>query len=286
MEDVQDEEIPDLVDDDDIGPFDTRIESLPKQAGSLTNESTPFSRNADAGASTSSGSRRRHLSTAPSWSSISVKSFEEITGKKAGVPLHNIAQQDPYKLRCEAAEADADNYHEYWPFDNQRQYILGRWFLLSKTSKGRIEDYCKDIVSEGTGFKNAQEWKDKVHRIPWGIANDDFYSSSFPIKTRMEDRRGPQQVTFFYRDILGVIRFLLGHGPFKDNLTYGPERHYVAGSSGDGDPIRAYGGMHTGDWWWDLQQEPELPDGATIVPLIISTDKTRTRGMWRCGQSM
>jgi hypothetical protein len=30
--------------------------------------------------------------------------------------------------------------------------------------------------------------------------------------------------------------------------------------------------MHTVEWWWDTQQN--LPRGATVVPIIIGTDKT------------
>jgi hypothetical protein len=30
--------------------------------------------------------------------------------------------------------------------------------------------------------------------------------------------------------------------------------------------------MHTGDWWWNIQQQ--LPEGATVVPLLLGSDKT------------
>ncbi|EIN09380.1 hypothetical protein PUNSTDRAFT_25308, partial [Punctularia strigosozonata HHB-11173 SS5] len=31
--------------------------------------------------------------------------------------------------------------------------------------------------------------------------------------------------------------------------------------------------MNTGDWWWETQAK--LPDGATTVPVILSSDKTQ-----------
>lgn len=31
--------------------------------------------------------------------------------------------------------------------------------------------------------------------------------------------------------------------------------------------------MHTGGWWWDTQSR--LLDGATVVPLLLSSDKTQ-----------
>ena len=44
----------------------------------------------------------------------------------------------------------------------------------------------------------------------------------------------------------------------------------------DGEPIgaqRLYNEMYTGDWWWEMQEK--LPDGATVVPVILGTDKTQ-----------
>ena len=31
--------------------------------------------------------------------------------------------------------------------------------------------------------------------------------------------------------------------------------------------------MATGDWWWSIQEQ--LPENATVVPLLLATDKTR-----------
>ena len=30
--------------------------------------------------------------------------------------------------------------------------------------------------------------------------------------------------------------------------------------------------MHTGDWWWRTQEE--IPDGGTIIPILLASDKT------------
>ncbi|KAF8496367.1 hypothetical protein F5888DRAFT_1614691, partial [Russula emetica] len=39
---------------------------------------------------------------------------------------------------------------------------------------------------------------------------------------------------------------------------------------------RIYNEMHTGDWWWMVQDSLECcRPGATIIPLIVSTDKTQ-----------
>ncbi|KAF7373988.1 hypothetical protein MSAN_00611700 [Mycena sanguinolenta] len=74
-----------------------------------------------------------------------------------------------------------------------------------------------------------------------------------------------------------------------DVLVFAPERHYA-----DADKtVRLYHDLHTGKWWWATQVicmrmtlelrslhsqktlEKRRP-GATIIPIIISTDKTQT----------
>ena len=115
-------------------------------------------------------------------------------------------------------------------------------------------------------FSNADEWRAKIHDIPWGIQNDQFAVRTVIVGTDTAGMREFEAV-IYARDIIMCIRFLLGHGPFKNNLTYAPERHYASESG-----VRVYNEMHTEDWWWS--QQKLLPAGATIVPLLIATDKT------------
>jgi hypothetical protein len=35
---------------------------------------------------------------------------------------------------------------------------------------------------------------------------------------------------------------------------------------------RIYDELHTGDWWWGRQDR--LPTGATVIPVIVASDKT------------
>ncbi|KAJ7248067.1 hypothetical protein C8J57DRAFT_1522618 [Mycena rebaudengoi] len=49
-----------------------------------------------------------------------------------------------------------------------------------------------------------------------------------------------------------------------------PERHYAD----EDHTMRLYHDMHTGKWWWATQRELEKTrKGATIIPIIISSDK-------------
>ncbi|KAH8976593.1 hypothetical protein EDB92DRAFT_1938543 [Lactarius akahatsu] len=76
----------------------------------------------------------------------------------------------------------------------------------------------------------------------------------------------------YFRDTLQCIRSLYGNPEFARDLAFAPERHYV-------DHRRAchvYSEMHTGDWWWAVQMSLEAHrPGATVIPVIISSDKTQ-----------
>lgn len=116
-------------------------------------------------------------------------------------------------------------------------------------------------------FNSAKAWKQKIHDIPYGIAEDAWNISSFTVKSGMVDLK-PTTYSFKYRNIMHVLQFLLGHEPFADNLSYSPIRLY----SDDEKTVRVYNEMHTADWWWDTQKC--LPPDATVIPIILASDKT------------
>jgi len=56
------------------------------------------------------------------------------------------------------------------------------------------------------------------------------------------------------------------HLPFQADLNFEPVRLL------DSENCRIYSEMNMGDWWWDMQDQ--LVAGATIVPVIWTSDKT------------
>ncbi|KAL1680947.1 hypothetical protein EV122DRAFT_206846 [Schizophyllum commune] len=77
----------------------------------------------------------------------------------------------------------------------------------------------------------------------------------------------------YYRDILACVRALLGDVDFCPVLMFCPERHYMDETRQQ----RLYHDMNTGKWWWDTQRVEARPEckGATIIPIIFSSDKTQ-----------
>ena len=58
---------------------------------------------------------------------------------------------------------------------------------------------------------------------------------------------GQRTLPFFYRDVLGCVRYLLRQIAYREDLVYAPWREY--------DPTghRIYPEIDTADWWWDVQ---------------------------------
>ncbi|KAI0668004.1 hypothetical protein C8Q78DRAFT_1071683 [Trametes maxima] len=60
----------------------------------------------------------------------------------------------------------------------------------------------------------------------------------------------------------------MGNPSFCDSLRYTPERQYADAEG----KTRIFSNMMTGNWWWDVQMK--VPEGATVAPIILASDKT------------
>lgn len=76
----------------------------------------------------------------------------------------------------------------------------------------------------------------------------------------------------YFRDVIDCIKALYGNAEFAPYLVFTPKRHYS-----DADhTVRLYHDMHTGKWWWNTQKDLEKNHpGATIIPVIISSNRTQ-----------
>jgi hypothetical protein len=72
--------------------------------------------------------------------------------------------------------------------------------------------------------------------------------------------------TLYFRDISKCIPLLLAHLPIQVHLDFDAVR------LADCEGCRTYSEMNTGNWWWDTQDQ--LHTGATIVPVICTSDRT------------
>ena len=75
-----------------------------------------------------------------------------------------------------------------------------------------------------------------------------------------------QKIAIHLRNVMRCLEFLMKHPGFRHNQTFEPS--YVYNENEE----RVYNKMHTGKWWW--KQQKEHPPQATIIPILISSDKT------------
>ena len=198
------------------------------------------------------------LSTASNLRSVS---FEEMTGRKTGIP---IDAPNPSQSHQPNPDLSA-----FGPFQSELDYALAMFFHQRQLTKGDVTAFFQDKrlgpIFDLLSFHNADEWYTKLNSIPCGLPIENWKTATVSVPSSITGTV-PQPYAVQYQNIENVTRFLLGHTPFKDNLTYSPIRLWNDSDS------RVYTEMWTGDWWWEMQEK--LPDGGTVVPLLIGIDKT------------
>ncbi|KAI0039905.1 hypothetical protein FA95DRAFT_1612202 [Auriscalpium vulgare] len=194
----------------------------------------------------------------PAWDETVVVPFPGA----AGAVVAN-AEPGGYNKYGESVMGDPTN--EYHPFPSKLAWEVAKWAKLRGPTSTALTDLLSiDEVYERLNlpFKNAKELNAIIdHQLPR--------------RPRFKQDRvsvGGQSFDVYYRDALECIKALYSDPEFAPHMAFAPERHYA-----DEDQTnRVYNEMKTGKWWWRVQQALEQRKaGATVVPLLISTDGTQ-----------
>ena len=177
-------------------------------------------------------------------------------------------------LLSESKMASMTKAERYHPFMSAVDFKFARRLWRRNLTMGAIDDLVGEETDDSDAgfwqqklsFTTSKGWREQIFRIPYGIAGDHWESRSFTVNSKIIDKER-NTYSFRYRSVLDVICFLLGHPPFAPNLSYAPIRLL------NKDDARVYNEMHTGDWWWETQLK--LPPRATVVPLLLGSDKTQ-----------
>ncbi|KAG2151188.1 uncharacterized protein EDB93DRAFT_1224913 [Suillus bovinus] len=169
----------------------------------------------------------------------------------------------------------ANDENPYHPFNSQIEWEVARWAKLRGATSTAFSDLLSiDGVSErlGLSFKNANELN-KIIRLDVLVTIIDYeLPTGRPKFKREQVVVAGESFDVYYRDILECIKSLYGDPDFAKYLTFAPERHYTD----EDQTVRLFHDMHTGKWWWNTQKKLDQHcPGGTIVPIIISTDKTQ-----------
>ncbi|KAG2080267.1 hypothetical protein BD769DRAFT_1634235 [Suillus cothurnatus] len=130
---------------------------------------------------------------------------------------------------------DENDENLYYPFASKIEWEVARWAKLRRSSSTAFSDLLSI---------------DGVKQVI--IAGEAF--------------------DVYYCNIIECVKSLCGDPNFARYLTFAPEQHYA----NDDQTVHLFHDMHTGKWWWETQKKlDECHPGGTIVPIIISSDKTQ-----------
>ncbi|THG93027.1 hypothetical protein EW026_g8086 [Hermanssonia centrifuga] len=162
-------------------------------------------------------------------------------------------------------DVDDDPGKEYAPFASRLDWEVARWAKLRGPGSTALSDLLSiDGVHKklGLSYKNSRELNRIIDGLP--VQRPQFKHEEIVVAGESYD--------VHFRDIIECVQALYGDPEFARHLVFLPERHYA-----DADHTkRLYHDMHTGKWWWAVQKSIEkVTPGATIMPIIISSDKTQ-----------
>ncbi|KAJ7862972.1 hypothetical protein B0H13DRAFT_1899820 [Mycena leptocephala] len=191
----------------------------------------------------------------------------------------------------EARKFAEDRFHHKPIVEKYPSHLAGR--PISKDPSQSSEETYRSSMSESTAMNPYAPFKSKVD---WEIAKwakfrgagstaftdllniggvcdslDLSYGTSAQLN-KIIDEGLPGRPKFTRSEVVVNGEALWGDTEFAPYLFVAPEKHYIDKNK----TIRMYHNMHTGKWWWSTQEAVERDHpGATIIPIIISSDKTQ-----------
>ncbi|OCH85606.1 hypothetical protein OBBRIDRAFT_739626, partial [Obba rivulosa] len=157
------------------------------------------------------------------------------------------------------------------PFESLEEWELAKWLLTSGLSQRAVDDFLRLRITQDRmrlSFLNKYAFFKKVDALP---RTTEWTCERFEAVGDELDENGnrlTETLELWKRDPVEVIRELIGNPDFREHIKYAPEHLY---SDPEGQH-RLYENMWSADWWWKTQAR--LPEGATIAPVILASDKT------------
>ncbi|KAG2118402.1 Zn-finger domain-containing protein [Suillus clintonianus] len=163
-----------------------------------------------------------------------------------------------------------ENEDEWAPFCDEEEWGLAEW-LVKSLGQTRTDEFLKLPITQNRtqpSFHNNRSFMQKVDSLPHGPA---WSCEKVSIEGNRTDEAGQllrEDVELWMRDPVECVKDLIGNPLFKNHMVYAPTRAYK-----DREGLhRVIDDMWTADWWSDKQKL--LPEGATIAPVILASDKT------------
>ncbi|KAJ3850587.1 hypothetical protein EV368DRAFT_75035 [Lentinula lateritia] len=156
--------------------------------------------------------------------------------------------------------------NKWAPFASHMDWEIAHWAKLCGTGSNAFSELLAiDGVSEALqlSYKNSDELNSII---------DTKLPAQRPAFVRQEVVIAGEALDLYKRPVMECIQALYGSPEHAHYLCLTPEQHYSDANKTN----RLYHDMHTGKWWWSTQKQLEKDKpGATIVPIILSSDKTQ-----------
>ncbi|KIL60573.1 hypothetical protein M378DRAFT_14041, partial [Amanita muscaria Koide BX008] len=183
--------------------------------------------------------------------------IESFPSDFAGMPISQAA------ANVDDCDRSSD---EFGPFKSLIDWEVAKWAKLRGPSSSALNELLAiDGLVErlGLSFKSVRDINTLIDtKLP---GRPTFHHQRITVSG--------ETVSLYSRDIIECISTLYGDPKFVHHLINRPERQYKK----EGDHrTRVFHDMHTGDWWWEMQNVLEARKrGATIVPVLLSSDRTQ-----------
>ncbi|KAG2108065.1 uncharacterized protein F5147DRAFT_761177 [Suillus discolor] len=183
-----------------------------------------------------------------------------------GAPVSGPSEMPREHIYEGYSQKIAGSENIYAPFESKLDFDIALWAKMRGTGSTAFTDLLAiDDVHDrlGLSYKSSRELNNIIDKkLPTGR----------PQFRRQEVVVAGEAFDVYFRDVLECVKALYEDPEFAPYLVFVPERHYA-----DKDKtMRLYHDMHTGKWWWRTQKEIEKEKpGATIIPIILSSDKTQ-----------
>ncbi|OCH83751.1 hypothetical protein OBBRIDRAFT_808769 [Obba rivulosa] len=193
------------------------------------------------------------------------RSFPE--EKQAG----RVEGNAPTQFERTRHEQVADGQDIHGPFADDEEWNLAKW-LIKNVGHTQADEFLKLPIIQSRvqpSYRNKDHLLNAVDSLPnsvtWQcheitVTGDIYNDESRPLTEKLE---------LWFRDPLECIRELLNNPVFKEAMAYAPQKQYVDAEG----KTRVIDEMSSADWWWNIQEQ--LPTGATVAPVILSSDKTK-----------
>ncbi|KAG1873059.1 hypothetical protein DFJ58DRAFT_713602 [Suillus subalutaceus] len=171
-------------------------------------------------------------------------------------PPQNMFQEMQSHPLQEARETNV-----WYPFDGLGEWSLAK-FLVENLSQTQIDKFLKldwFKTRERPQFKLKDELFFYMQQLP---GRGPKWQST---KLKLKGYESEQPIHLIWRDGLEVTKQLFANPIYANHMCYDPHRIYQGQE-------RQFGEFWTSNDAWEIQDQ--LPEGATIVPIIAASDKT------------